>query len=53
MWRRDVLYVEMKDVWGVVYELPMNELKDHDKDESFGLGRPDNQNEYTRESHYV
>jgi gamma-glutamylcyclotransferase (GGCT)/AIG2-like uncharacterized protein YtfP len=49
----DVLHDEAKDVWGVVYELPGNELKDLDKDESFRPGRPDNQNEYTREKHYV
>ena len=49
----DVLYDEGKEVWGVVYELPENELKDLDKDESFGPGRPDDENEYTRENHYV
>jgi len=49
----DVLHDETKDVWGVVYELPENELKDLDKDESFRPGRPDNQNAYTREDHFV
>jgi gamma-glutamylcyclotransferase (GGCT)/AIG2-like uncharacterized protein YtfP len=49
----DFLRDDAKDVWGVVYELPENELKDLDKDESFRPGRPDNQNEYTREKHYV
>jgi gamma-glutamylcyclotransferase (GGCT)/AIG2-like uncharacterized protein YtfP len=49
----DVLYQEGKEVWGVVYELPENEMKDLDKDESFRSGRPDDQNKYTRESHYV
>ena len=49
----DVLYDEAKEVWGVVYELPENELGDLDKDESFRPGRPDDQNGYTRENHYV
>lgn len=49
----DVLRDEAKDVWGVVYELPENELKNLDKKESFRLGRPDDQNEYIRETHYV
>jgi gamma-glutamylcyclotransferase (GGCT)/AIG2-like uncharacterized protein YtfP len=49
----DVLYDEGKEVWGVVYELPENELRDLDKDESFGAGRPGDENEYTRENHYV
>jgi len=49
----DVLYDEGKEVWGVVYELPENELRDLDKDESFGPGQPDGENEYTRENHYV
>jgi gamma-glutamylcyclotransferase (GGCT)/AIG2-like uncharacterized protein YtfP len=49
----DVLPDGAKEVWGVVYELPGNELKDLDKDESFRPGRPDYQNEYTREKHYV
>jgi hypothetical protein len=47
------LYDERRDVWGVVYELPETELKDLDKDESFRPGRPDDQNQYTRENHYV
>lgn len=49
----DILRDEAKDVWGVVYELPENELKNLDKDESFRPGRPDDQNNYTRENHYV
>jgi gamma-glutamylcyclotransferase (GGCT)/AIG2-like uncharacterized protein YtfP len=49
----DVVRDDTKDVWGVVYELPENELRDLDKDESFRPGRPGNQNEYTRENHYV
>ena len=34
----DVLPDQAKDVWGVVYEIPDNELKNLDKDEHF---RPD------------
>jgi len=49
----DVVRDDTKDVWGVIYELPENELKELDKDESFRPGRPDDQNEYTREKHYV
>jgi len=49
----DVLYDERREVWGVVYELPEIELKELDKDESFRPGRPDDQNNYTRENHYV
>jgi gamma-glutamylcyclotransferase (GGCT)/AIG2-like uncharacterized protein YtfP len=49
----DVLRDEAKAVWGVVYELAANELKDLDKDESFLPGRPDSENEYTREKHHV
>jgi hypothetical protein len=44
---------ESKDVWGVVYKLPKIELKNLDKDEDFRWGRPDDQNDYTRENHYV
>ena len=47
----DVMIDDAKDIWGVVYEFPENELKDLDKDESFRPGRPDDQNEYTRENH--
>ena len=36
----DILRDETKDVWGVVYELPENELKNLDKDENFNPGRP-------------
>jgi gamma-glutamylcyclotransferase (GGCT)/AIG2-like uncharacterized protein YtfP len=46
----DILGDEAKDVWGVVYELPQSELKNLDKDESFQPGRPDDQNDYTREN---
>jgi gamma-glutamylcyclotransferase (GGCT)/AIG2-like uncharacterized protein YtfP len=46
----DILRDETKEVWGVVYELPENELENLDKDESFRLGRPDDQNDYTREN---
>jgi gamma-glutamylcyclotransferase len=49
----DVLPDQAKDVWGVVYELLDNELKDLDKDEDFSPARPNDQNEYTREDHYV
>ena len=49
----DVLPDRAKDVWGVVYELPAKELKDLDKDEHFSPARPNDQNEYTREDHYV
>ncbi len=49
----DILLDEAKDVWGVVYELPTNELKNLDEDESFEPERADDQNEYTRENHYV
>jgi len=49
----DVLYDEGRDVWGVVYEIRENELRDLDKDESFRPGRRDDQNNYTRENHYV
>jgi len=49
----DVLYEEGKDVWGVIYELPEDELRDLDKDESFRPGQPDEQNKYTRENHYL
>ena len=49
----DVLRDDAKDVWGVVYEIVENDLKNLDKDESFRPGRPDDQNEYTRENHYV
>ena len=49
----DVLPDKAKDVWGVVYELPANELKDLDKDEHFSQARPNDQNGYTREDYYV
>ena len=49
----DILRDEAKEVWGIVYELSQDELKNLDKDEDFSPRRPDNQNEYTRENHYV
>ncbi|HEY2123802.1 MAG TPA: gamma-glutamylcyclotransferase family protein [Chthoniobacterales bacterium] len=49
----DILRDETKEVWGVVYELLENELENLDKDEDFNPGRPNDQNEYTRENHYV
>jgi gamma-glutamylcyclotransferase (GGCT)/AIG2-like uncharacterized protein YtfP len=49
----DVLRDETKAVWGVAYELPEDELKDLDTDESFRPDRPDFQNKYTRENYYV
>ena len=49
----DILRDETREVWGVVYELLENELKNLDKDEDFNPRRPDDQNEYTREICYV
>ncbi|PYJ66826.1 MAG: hypothetical protein DME78_03655 [Verrucomicrobia bacterium] len=49
----DILRDETREVWGVVYELRESELKNLDKDEDFNPGRPDDQNEYTREICYV
>ena len=49
----DVLPDQEKDVWGVVYELPDNELKNLDRKEGYRPGRPNDRNEYTREDHYV
>ena len=49
----DILRDEMNDVWGVVYELLENELEELDKDEDFRPGRPDDQNDYTRENCHV
>ena len=49
----DVLPDQAKDVWGVVYELLTDELKDLDKGEDFNFARPNDQNEYTREDYYV
>jgi len=49
----DILRDEMNDVWGVVYELLENELENLDKDEDFRPGRPDDQNDYTRENCHV
>ena len=48
-----ILRDETNDVWGVVYELRESELKSLDKDEEFRPGRPDDQNDYTRENCYV
>ena len=49
----DILRDETKDVWGVVYELLESELENLDKDEDFDPGRPDGQNDYSRENCYV
>src|SRR5437773_4458538 len=49
----DILRDEMNDVWGVVYELLESQLENLDKDEDFRPGRPDDQNDYTRENCYV
>jgi gamma-glutamylcyclotransferase len=49
----DVVPDQTKEVWGVVYELPDNELKKLDRKEGYRPGRPNDQNEYTREDHYV
>jgi len=49
----DILRDEMNDVWGVVYDLLENELEELDKDEDFRPGRPDDQNDYTRENCHV
>jgi gamma-glutamylcyclotransferase (GGCT)/AIG2-like uncharacterized protein YtfP len=49
----DILRDETNDVWGVVYELREGELENLDKDEAFRPGRPDDQNDYTRENCYV
>ena len=49
----DVLPDQAKEVWGVVYELPDNELKNLDKKEGYKPGKPNDQNEYIREDHYV
>lgn len=46
----DILGDDTREVWGVVYELPENELKNLDKNEDFRPGRPYNQSEYTREN---
>jgi gamma-glutamylcyclotransferase (GGCT)/AIG2-like uncharacterized protein YtfP len=46
----DILRDKTKEVWGVVYEVVENELENLDRDEDFRPGRPDNQNEYTREN---
>lgn len=49
----DILRDETKHVWGVVYELVESELGELDKDEQFRPGRPDDQNDYTRENCHV
>ena len=49
----DVLRDQTKHVWGIVYELPDSELKHLDRDEDFQPGRPDDQNDYTRENCHV
>jgi gamma-glutamylcyclotransferase (GGCT)/AIG2-like uncharacterized protein YtfP len=45
----DVLPDQTKDVWGVVYELPDNELKDLDQKEGYKPGKPYDLSQYTRE----
>ena len=49
----DVLPDHAKDVWGVVYELPDNELKNLDKREGYRPGKSYDQSKYTREDKYV
>jgi len=49
----DVLRDKTKHVWGVVYELVESDLDALDRDEDFRPGRPDNQNNYTRENCHV
>jgi gamma-glutamylcyclotransferase (GGCT)/AIG2-like uncharacterized protein YtfP len=49
----DVLPDQSKDVWGIVYELPENELVNLDKREGYRPGNPYKQNQYTREDQYV
>ena len=49
----DVLPDQAKDVWGVVYEIPDNELKKLDQKEGYQPGKPYEQNQYTRQDHYV
>src|SRR5262249_1227776 len=49
----DVLHDQTKVVWGVVYELPYDELKNLDKKEGYTSARPNDQNGYSREDHYV
>ena len=54
MWcRRHLLRDGTKEVWGVVYELSKDELKNLDKDEDFNPGRPYGQNRLSRENCYV
>ena len=49
----DVLPDQAKEVWGVVYELQDDELKNLDKREDYRPGKPYDQSKYTREDHYV
>ena len=49
----DILRDETTDVWGVVYEILKSELENLDEDEAFRPGRPDDQNDYTRENCHV
>jgi len=49
----DVLPDQTKSVWGVVYELPDNELKNLDKREGYRPGRPYEKNQYSRQDHYI
>jgi len=44
---------QAKEVWGVVYELQDDELKNLDKREDYRPGKPYGQSKYTREDHYV
>jgi hypothetical protein len=49
----DVVPAQSKDVWGVVYELPDNELINLDKREAYRPGNPYKQNQYDRGDQYV
>lgn len=49
----DILPDENKDVWGVVYQLARVEMEQLDRSEGFRLGRPDEENAYTREESQV
>ena len=49
----DVLPDQTREVWGVVYELPDNQLKKLDKREGYRPGRSYEKNQYTRQDQYV
>jgi gamma-glutamylcyclotransferase len=49
----DILRDETTDVWGVVYEILKSELENLHEDEAFRPGRPDDQNDYTRQNCHV